>query len=339
MIYTKTDEIFVEAAPRINGLGFRHFYGEEDYPGMLEVFKSAMTADGIEVSETLEEIASNYQHLERCDPYTDMLFAEIDGDLVAYGRCWWDAEPNNDHRYSFFINLLPEWRGKGLGKAMAGYLIDRLRTISEDHPQQAAKHLQGWATDKQKWQQNLLESLGLETIRYGYMMVRPCSQPLELHQLPEGIEVRPVSPSQFRQIWDAQAEAFRDHWGYVEPTEKNYQSWLEFPHSEPELWKVAWDGDQVIGMVLNFINYDENQEYNRQRGYTEDISVRRPWRRQGVARALLAQSIQMFQQMGMEETVLGVDAENPNGALNLYESLGYTPYRTSMTYRKPLHES
>lgn len=334
----KIDEIQALGAPQIPGLTFRRFRGEEDFPGMLEVYKTAMTHDGIEASDTLEQLTNNYQHLERCDPYTDMVFAEVDGELIAYGRCWWDAEPDNTHRYGFFVNMRPEWRGKGVGKSVALTLIERLRAIAEDHPEDAEKFLQAWSNDKQKWQQRLLERLGFEPVRYGYLMTRPCSQPIEELPLPEGIEVRPVDDRHFRQIWDSQAEAFRDHWGYVEPTEESYQSWLDFPYTEPELWKVAWEGDEIVGMVLNFINYDENQEYNRQRGYTEDISVRRPWRRQGVARALLTQSIQMFIEMDMEETCLGVDAENPNGALRLYKSVGYDPIRTSRTYRKPLYE-
>jgi ribosomal protein S18 acetylase RimI-like enzyme len=63
--------------------------------------------------------------------------------------------------------------------------------------------------------------------------------------------------------------------------------------------------------------------------------VRRPWRRQGVARALLTRSIQMFIEMGMQETALGVDTENPNGALNLYQDVGYTEEKRFITYRKP----
>jgi ribosomal protein S18 acetylase RimI-like enzyme len=38
---------------------------------------------------------------------------------------------------------------------------------------------------------------------------------------------------------------------------------------------------------------------------------------------LLVQSIGMFREMGMDETALGVDTENPSGALGLYEGLGY----------------
>jgi ribosomal protein S18 acetylase RimI-like enzyme len=87
-------------------------------------------------------------------------------------------------------------------------------------------------------------------------------------------------------------------------------------------------------MVLNFINSAENQEYRRLRGYTEGISVRRPWRRRGLARALLTRSLLMFQEMGFEEAALGVDGQNPNGALQLYESVGFQVRRRELVYRK-----
>jgi hypothetical protein len=38
----------------------------------------------------------------------------------------------------------------------------------------------------------------------------------------------------------------------------------------------------------------------------------------------------------MTEVALGVHTENPNGAYQLYESLGYEVVRTWTTYRKPL---
>ena len=44
---------------------------------------------------------------------------------------------------------------------------------------------------------------------------------------------------------------------------------------DPTLWRVAWEGDRVVGMVLSFIDKDENAEYGRLRGYTENICVRR----------------------------------------------------------------
>ena len=81
---------------------------------------------------------------------------------------------------------------------------------------------------------------------------------------------------------------------------------------------------------------DENSRHNRLRGYTEDVCVRRPWRRRGLARALLARSLQVLRERGMTEAALGVDTENPSGALRLYESLGYRPVQRWTVYRKPM---
>jgi ribosomal protein S18 acetylase RimI-like enzyme len=167
-------------------------------------------------------------------------------------------------------------------------------------------------------------------------MVRPFSDPIQVTPIPEGLEIRTVPRDQFRKVWEADQEAFKDHWGYVPGTEEDYQRWLKDPLHDPNIWRVAWEGDQVAGMVLNFLNEEENKEYNRKRGWTEDISVRRPWRRRGLARALLTRSLQMFKDMGMEHAALGVDTQNLSGALNLYQSVGFRVEKQHTDYRKKL---
>lgn len=89
-------------------------------------------------------------------------------------------------------------------------------------------------------------------------------------------------------------------------------------------------------MVLNYINAEENRVYGRRRGYTETICVRRPWRGRGLARALLARSLRMLQELGLSEAALTVDADSPSGALRLYKSMGFVVDRQSAVYRKPL---
>jgi ribosomal protein S18 acetylase RimI-like enzyme len=89
-------------------------------------------------------------------------------------------------------------------------------------------------------------------------------------------------------------------------------------------------------MVRNFIDKEQNARFNRLRGYTENISVRRPWRKRGLARALIARSFHVLKAQGMTEAALGVDTENPSGALHLYESMGFRVVKSSASYRKPL---
>ena len=328
----------IKNAPDIPGLTFRPFRGEEDYPKMAALINTCNEAEKVENISTPEDVAHTYRYLQRSDTDKDMLFAEVDGELVAYGRCMWSAEPDSTHLYTFFVHLTPAYRGKGLGEAMANHFIERLREIAQDHPQDAPKLLDCSAKDKMVWFTQLLKRLGFTPARYGFKMTRPCSEPIEIHPLPEGLEVRPAVEENYHQIIDAQIEAFRDHWGFVEPTEKDLERWFASPFFQPEIWQVAWDGDEVAGMVLNAIDKDYNQNFGKKRGYTEDICTRRPWRRRGLARALLTRSIRMFQEMGMEETALGVDTENPSGALNLYLDVGYKEIERNVRYRRPLFD-
>ena len=129
--------------------------------------------------------------------------------------------------------------------------------------------------------------------------------------------------------------------GHVEAEEKDYKRWLkrieELPEYNPELWKVAWDGDEVVGMVLNAIFEEENEKLNVKKGWTDPICVRRAWRKMGIATALIYDSMQMFKEMGMEQAALGVDTHNPSGALNLYTNCGFEPGYKWVVFRKPLN--
>ena len=143
------------------------------------------------------------------------------------------------------------------------------------------------------------------------------------HPLPEGLEMRPVTEDQYRAIFDADNEAFEDHWGHRAPEEADFQARFHGPDMTPAIWCVAWDGDQVAGVVMNAIFRDENEALGIRRAWLEHVSVRRPWRGRGVAKALCAASFRVLRDQGMDEAWLGVDGTNPTGALQLYEGLGF----------------
>jgi mycothiol synthase len=167
--------------------------------------------------------------------------------------------------------------------------------------------------------------------------VRPDLENIPALCLPPAVEVRPVQPEHMRLIWEASNEAFRDHWGYIPDPWESYEQMMSGPDFDPSLWRVAWQGDDVVGMVLSFINKDENEKYSRKRGFTENICVRRPWRKQGVAKALIALSLTAIKERGMTEAGLGVDAENISGALQLYKSMGYGVVKRHTNFRKPIN--
>jgi mycothiol synthase len=344
---TYSPVLLLPDAPGVPGLVFRNFQGERDFPAMVDTYNAASRANREDHVISVETITNDYTHLTHCDPYRDVLIAEIDGEMAAYSRVtWWVEQATQIHIYQSFGFVCPQWRRHGLGRAMLHFNQRRLCEIARDegHNKQSEtqRFFEAYSSNFQPGSQALLESEGYTPVRWGYMMVRPDLENIPDLPLPAGLEVRPVTADQYRQIWDAAQEAFRDHWGYVEPSEEDYQSWLGNKEFQPELWQVAWDKEYdngagaVAGMILNYVDHDQNQVIGRKRGWTESISVRRPWRRRGLARALLARSLKMHRDLGMTEAALGVDADNPNGARQLYESMGFQTIRIHTTYRKPM---
>jgi mycothiol synthase len=328
--------ISVPGAPAIPELAFRRFRGEADYPVMVTILDACNAADRLEYINTVEEVAWVFAHLTNCDPRRDMLFAGVDGETVAFSRVWWVEESTDERLYISLGFVRPDWRRQGLGAAMLRYNERHLRDIAREHPAEIPKIFRVWATDTEDGALALFASAGYEPVRHYVMMARPIGLPLPNAPLPAGLEVRPVEPGHVRAIWEAMWEARRDHWGYVEPGEQDYERWTQGRLFAPHLWKVAWEGEQVAGMVLNRLDREQNEQYRRQRGYTQDIFVRRPWRRRGLARSLLVGSIQMFRDLGMEETALGVDTQNPSGALGLYESVGYRQVKRHTFFDKEM---
>ena len=338
---TIVDDIrYVEDTPDVPGLVFRGFRGEVDFPAMLAVIEASKEADDIERTASVEAIAHNYRHLQNCDPYRDMLFAEVDGKVVGYSRVWWDQTSDGKRLYSGFVFLEPEWRHKGIRRCMLRHNERRLGEIAAGHPKDGERWFSTWVSDGEEHWESLLADAGYRAVRHGFEMVRPDLEGIPDLPLPEGLEVRPATEDHYRAVFDAAKEAFRDSWEYSDDwwTDEEFESWQEEPTFQPELWQVAWDDGQVAGMVLNFIRHDENEEYRRKRGYTETICVRRPWRRRGLARALIARSFEMIKKQGMTEAALGVDTENQNGALRLYESMGFRPVKRDSLYRKLMEE-
>jgi GNAT superfamily N-acetyltransferase len=72
------------------------------------------------------------------------------------------------------------------------------------------------------------------------------------------------------------------------------------------MWRVAWDGDEVAGVVMNAIYHEENEQLGVRRGWLEHVSVRRPWRGRGLAKALCTASFAVLRERGTDEAWLGV---------------------------------
>ena len=134
-----TTAVDVRQAPAIAGLRFRRYRGETDHPAMLRVYEAAHAADGLEEVTTLEQFTLNYATLVNCDPSRDILLAEVDGELVAYARVFWQDLVEGGRSYECFGFVHPAWRRRGIGGAMLRHNESRLRELAAGHAEVAPK--------------------------------------------------------------------------------------------------------------------------------------------------------------------------------------------------------
>ena len=322
-------------APAIAGLCFRYPRLPDDWTPIAELATACQLADGVEEVSTAASLAADWGNLVDFAPERDMLLAEIDGRVVglAAGR---PRLRDGAMALESWCKVHPDVRRRGLGTALHHWIRRRLAERAARDPRPGPRQFRGWALDAELGDVALFHQEGFVPIRSGFEMRRPLTGRLPDLALPRGLAMRPVRDEDIRAILIAEDEAFRDHWGHADMTEDDVRSTLSNPDLDTGLWCVAWDGEEVAGVVQNTIFRTENEVLGLARGWLERVSVRRPWRGKGVAKALVAASLRVLRDHGMDEAWLGVDASNPTGALQLYEGLGFVVSKRWAAYGRPL---
>src|SRR5262249_1739688 len=162
----------------------------------------------------------------------------------------------------------------------------------------------------------VVEAAGFELFRHSFRMQIDFDDDLPAPEWPKGVAVRTfVRGEDDHAAWEAHQNAFEDSFEHaIWP----YESWREWAFTEafdPSLWFLAHEGDEIVAVSFCKANAGAEGEL----GWVNVLGVRRPWRRRGIARALLLHSFAEFRARGKSGAGLGVDGLNPTGAVRLYE--------------------
>ncbi len=287
---------------------------------MADLINARVVEEGEGEHATIASLVENYDHVQNCDLATDMVVAEDEsGRIVGYARTFW-ADVSEGYRF-YYVAFEAFAEIDGLGRDMVEWGINRAEAIAapHDHPD---RRIVLWANEAGT-RAKVVGALGYEPFSWSAYMVRPHLRDIPDTPLPENLEIRPVVDGHLRAIWESDTEAFRDHREYIEQTETDWERFLDEAKTGTDLWQIAWDSDGVAGQVRTHVNDGEAERLGRRRAWTENISTQRDWRGKGVASALIASSLRQLAELGFDEAALGVDLDNPTGALGVYERLGY----------------
>lgn len=226
----------------------------------------------------------------------------------------------------------PDYRGRGIGTHLLQLNEARAQQYIAQAPADARVAIYSWQDENNVAGRRLVEKRGYKVGRSFWRMK------IDLHETPpaptwaEGIAVKTLAddPTLFRAVFEADQEAFRDHWGYVPDSFEQWEYWTKNKEGfDPLLWFLAMDGAEVAAISLCI-----NEKTSG--GWVDTLGVRRQWRRRGIGEALLYHSFGEFYKRGIHEVYLGVDAASLTGATRLYERVGMHVHRRADIYEKEI---
>ncbi len=244
-----------------------------------------------------------------------------EGVAVGYYEIW-DPAPHTVK--NLWGRVHPDYTGRGIGSAMLSWAEQKVNVAIQKAPPEARVTATAYVQTVNQPGQQLFLNAGYAHIRNSWTMVIDLDKSPVPPAWPEGIQVRTaVMERDERAIYQAVNDSFKDHWGHVErPFEEAFERWLYYwkksPNFDPAFWFLAMDGDEIA--AINLCQPDQPTEPGM--GWVATLGVRRPWRRRGIAMALLQHSFVEFYKRGCTRAGLGVDAESLTGATRLYEKAG-----------------
>lgn len=174
---------------------------------------------------------------------------------------------------------------------------------------------------------------GFRPVRRFHRMKVEHTELIEPPVVPSGWEITAVGEDDAgqRAVHSVLEEAFAEHWRHVHHPWDDWIGYFRNRGYDPTQWYLATvDGAPVGALVGNETSAELGSTY------VSMLGVLKPFRGQGIARALLLTAFAEGQRRGRTSARLGVDTENGTGAPALYASLGMTPAEVVDAYELPL---
>jgi len=275
---------------------------------------------------TVEELRDEWRHRPDFRLATDAWVVDLAGQVVAYAETW-AVRPV---RLGGYGRVHPAFRGRGIGANLFRLIERRARELEPEAPEGLRVVVDGGTAIHDQMARSLFEAHGYRTVRHFWRMIIDLTESPAPPTWPEGITVRPIVPgADDFLVFTTHQESFQDHWGFYPAV---FESWrqarMSGAHFDPSLWFLAMTGEEAVGIVLC--------GQTAEASWVNNLGVRRPWRKRGIGEALLRHAFGEFYRRGRRHVALGVDAQNPTGAVALYERAGMRVAQEYVDFEKEL---
>jgi mycothiol synthase len=309
-----------------------------DLPAIATLINTCQAADNLEHRTTVAKLRERY-----ADPTFDVdqdlrLWRNGEGELMAIAELW-RQPPETEFISHLGFSIHPQAQDRPLAAAILAWAEQRVLSLGTSLSVPIVLH--AGCRDTVLERQQLLQRLGFEPERSFWQLQRSLTTPIPEDNAPSDWRLgsvwrlRTVVPADADRWVDMFNQTFVDHWNHSPLTLAEFTHWCDRAQYAPHLNLVIETAEgQLAAFAYSEINAEQNARLGRQEGHVCLLGTRRGYRRLGLGRTLLLESLRRLQHLGMTTASIGVDSQNPTGAVKLYQSVGFEPHKSSTVYRK-----
>lgn len=300
---------------------------------LSDVQVTDQTGESYSAEDLVEELSD-----PKLDADRDTMGLWADGVMVACAVVYWRKNLVDIDRINTDSSVRGGWRRRGLGQALMTWVIGRARELHEEHhPDVPDAELNTVAISTNVGAAALLTGLGLEECRYTFTLQRPLDLPIPAVGVPDGLRVVPYEPAYDEALRLTHNEVFMDHWGSTPKDEETWKVWFTGSRAfRAGLSFLVFDGEQLVAYANGYEYEADTAATGIREIYVGQVGTVRSHRGRGLAAVALTALMTQAAEAGFKRASLGVDTQNPTGALSLYERLGFQQHNQWTTYRLPL---
>jgi mycothiol synthase len=314
-------------------LSARCYAGDRDLDAIAHLINTCESVDRLDEGTSISELQQEF-NAPSLDKARDIrLWEDAEGKLIGFAQLS-VSDPGEVIDGWLWFRVHPGARGGDVEAAAIAWGEVRMREVSAVRG--ARVKLRTYARAEDCDRISLLTSNGFKADRYFYRMARSLSEPIPEPQFPQGFALRQFPGEQDAAAWvEMFNQSFIDHWNHHDLTVDKFKHELAKPHyrNDLDLIAVADDGT-FVSFCCCEISVQECDRTGRNEGWIACLGTRRGFRKMGLGRAMLLAGLHRLKAAGVATAILGVDAENSSGALQLYQSVGFHNIRDSISYVK-----
>lgn len=264
-----------------------------------------------------------YAHMENDEPNTDKtgrFIAEWNGKPVGYVYALIDLLKDDNIQYLDGPFVLPEFRQRHIGSEL-------IKTAVESFKDRGVKKIQAGARSDNMPAQKFLE-------KHEFTICREFSQMQRgLDNLPQNVgentKVKIADIGTSDQALELENElmnqTFKEHFNFRPLTIEERIFYTRAQEKQGIKFNsfVASINDCPVGMMITAIDPQEIEHKKEQVAWLAVLGVLKPYRHQGIGKALMIHAMHHLKSQDMEKVLLGVDDTNITQAIKIYVNLGF----------------